>query len=658
MKSVQMTTFIRYVRVGVMALMVSHAAALEAISQDRDSLKVTVTSAFAPDAAVVNQMVRAAFAIDIGEGANQHVEEKEKLPSGQTFVVTFDAAVGSTDPGQGEVRQVVVRQKGGKKTEFVWPASGGPQELTQGDFVATRKLATKGVVTIASTIPTALVEGVDTSGKFDAIGEKRIKLDAAIVPPGAEAPLKGGAETLGVVIRVWLTPTPQDFIPKGGDEDNTVRFTATVEPATVVGGFTFSLSNVSSEPGYCLNAPLKLPTAKKEDSADWNDLQFRAEENAAFDVPGDSPRGIAKTKTKNHRQVAVVVTSFDYGGYGTIRATFEAAMDTARGNKPITGTCKAVIVGTETDQLAEIPRDANGNKIADAATMHDTGPSGTNAAIDDLDSSPVGADGPGDLVSRYEEYRGFMVQGAHVRTDPAKKDVFYCDFSNIAHQDHWTEANLGAPIHKITRDQMDRQKVVNFNSKDGTAHIAEQLAIKQEIPPKGHKRPFFWGASSIAPPRDAEYCYVYPDEKPRGVRSATTLARGLTANATDKFVVNIQSVADPGWEAPGRVMIEGELIEYQTVAKDGATYVMSRLTRGANKMLHKPGALVPYFVNPDEVLSVAVPHECGHDLAIHHDETIAGSLMDGHIKAGTFQFKTQFRHEGVIQGSTQEFRIK
>jgi len=49
------------------------------------------------------------------------------------------------------------------------------------------------------------------------------------------------------------------------------------------------------------------------------------------------------------------------------------------------------------------------------------------------------------------------------------KAVFYNDADGIGHQDDWTTANLGAPINKITADEMinsglDDDRSITFNS--------------------------------------------------------------------------------------------------------------------------------------------------------------------------------------------------
>src|SRR5690606_20094636 len=95
-----------------------------------------------------------------------------------------------------------------------------------------------------------------------------------------------------------------------------------------------------------------------------------------------------------------------------------------------------------------IPRDDNNNHVADAADQN-TGPGTNNAPGDDKDNFPVGPilSLRGDRLSRYEEYRGFLVSGTHMRTFTEERDVFYRDASNgqedgILPQEDWTSENL------------------------------------------------------------------------------------------------------------------------------------------------------------------------------------------------------------------------
>ena len=46
------------------------------------------------------------------------------------------------------------------------------------------------------------------------------------------------------------------------------------------------------------------------------------------------------------------------------------------------------------------------------------------ADINDNESDPAGDGHPGDGLSLYEEYRGFIIDGQHVEGNPNKKDYF------------------------------------------------------------------------------------------------------------------------------------------------------------------------------------------------------------------------------------------
>lgn len=84
------------------------------------------------------------------------------------------------------------------------------------------------------------------------------------------------------------------------------------------------------------------------------------------------------------------------------------------------GGMAVIQVGTE---KFIIPRDLNLNGIADSweATFcpGNTCPTGK----EDLDSS-AGNPATGDGIAAFDEYRGFIVSGTHVRTDPRQKDLF------------------------------------------------------------------------------------------------------------------------------------------------------------------------------------------------------------------------------------------
>ena len=276
--------------------------------------------------------------------------------------------------------------------------------------------------------------------------------------------------------RVVLSKCPRSFLPEGGPfSGSDVVFTARVElaegtseGAEVKGRFKFRLSDVSDEPGYCLN---------HGDSAE-DDLAFNEGYNG---VSVNSNGQIAETILDSLTIAKAEVDCSDYGAYGKIQAWFQ---------KDGVGEWRRAKVQGTNDTEASIPIDENENHIADAYE-HDTSPDGTDSSTDDDDSSPVGIH-PGDGLSRYEEYRGFSISGQHTRTSPLEKDVFYHDASGVLPDNYWNSANLGAPIHDLASDEFDTALWITFNSK--TSKLDGQKTIRQTAYLAPGERNFFWGS--------------------------------------------------------------------------------------------------------------------------------------------------------------------
>src|SRR5438477_1084099 len=82
-------------------------------------------------------------------------------------------------------------------------------------------------------------------------------------------------------------------------------------------------------------------------------------------------------------------------------------------------------INPTTDNLLFIlPQDSNANGIPDVwenvFCPNNTCPTGA----EDVDAGPGAGLPNGDNLSAFDEYRGFMVSGVHVRTDPRQRDVF------------------------------------------------------------------------------------------------------------------------------------------------------------------------------------------------------------------------------------------
>jgi hypothetical protein len=255
-----------------------------------------------------------------------------------------------------------------------------------------------------------------------------------------------------------LTLTPQDWLPDA--RNARLEFTARIyefkegkwEYPGQARKITFSFKEVSVEKGICLNYP-------KEDESNANpDLFFPEDDKRMKDFYFEDDRTDANKKCPNevlkakdnpahehHYQKAstkmpvteakVVVRCEDYGAFGILKAEAEDC-ETLNPRERDSGCSQEI-----GDNEVNIPRDDNGNNIADSAP-HDADGAPANS---DNDNFPVG-DGLGDGLTNYEEYRGFIVGRAsrrrfivggarrrrsHIRTSIDRKDIFIFDQDNL-----------------------------------------------------------------------------------------------------------------------------------------------------------------------------------------------------------------------------------
>ncbi len=480
---------------------------------------------------------------------------------------------------------------------------------------------------------TLYVEGFNPSG-----GSGDVTLELTVYDDKGKS--VGSDSVKATVVKVELKKCPNAFIPQGGSRDNTVNMRADVTPGAIKGKFKFKLTNVSSEKGFCLNAPNPIP-ANGEDSDAWKDLQFP--EQNGFTIAG-ADKDQATTTANNLSTANPRVKSFDYGSYGRIEVEFEF-----NANTKFPGVEEAGFL-----RFTRIPLDADENDIADGAAQN-SGPGASKAATDDNDDSPAGNGTAGDRLTRYEEYRGFHVGLSHVRTNVTKKNVFYCDFDSNGFQTYWNEGNLGAPIQKIRRVEMDASNLVTFNKE---SHAGPgQKAIKQRTNVPVANRSFFWGESTINIPFNLTENEVHLDNQLMGLRSGTVLDAAINAAAVT--IVLTKQAADPGWAPAGKVKIENEIIEYTTVAVGATTITLTGVTRGIDgtaAAAHAAGARTDYHVDPDDQANATVTHEAGHGVKINHDAS--NSVMVGIFPAAEVGHSHDFRHAGAVVGSTQEFAVK
>ena len=225
----------------------------------------------------------------------------------------------------------------------------------------------------------------------------------------------------------------------------------------------FELAGVSREKGVSLNWPYGRP------GTDDYDLRIEQDQNPDLRVL-DKDGQTAETKAEV-TEATVNVSSFDWGAWGTLTATATCGS---------TATAVAHIEGDLSKRELLIPHDEDGNHIADAWDENE-GASGPRAADADADDTPLSACA-GDGLTRYEEYRGFMVENVHRRLDPGKKDLFVYDDSFGEYEkgiDLFGELT-DVEIHKIYgSEHRSKDRVVNFNR--GNASLVEQTSIQLNV---------------------------------------------------------------------------------------------------------------------------------------------------------------------------------
>ena len=177
--------------------------------------------------------------------------------------------------------------------------------------------------------------------------------------------------------------------------------------------FRFVLQDTSKEPGVCMNWPRLAADAAstpKEDTA--FDLRFDSAGGRLTSANGQELEvdRIESTASRTYKAQATI-QAFDFGGYGDLLVSAE--LDDGR---IVYGQLK----GTG-DTLIPLPKRRPGSVIAD---VYRERWKCDDADLLDNDPNPAGDGNPGDGFSTYEEYRGFVCNGRHLRTRPDKKDLF------------------------------------------------------------------------------------------------------------------------------------------------------------------------------------------------------------------------------------------
>ena len=170
--------------------------------------------------------------------------------------------------------------------------------------------------------------------------------------------------------------------------------------------FRFELIEVSREPGISMNMP---PPGL---AGQGIDLKF--DEQPPMQILNGGL--IAETAGPESTEASATITSYDWGGYGTLKVTAELTDGRL---------LRGYLDGDPSMTDIKLPKRVSGSRIADIWKQQPGAGNLPDASDDEND--PVGDGHPGDGLTLYEEYRGFHENKTHIEGNPAKKDYFLVD---------------------------------------------------------------------------------------------------------------------------------------------------------------------------------------------------------------------------------------
>jgi hypothetical protein len=491
----------------------------------------------------------------------------------------------------------------GGKTKLNWPAVWGPSgpEITMALPASGYELSgNQSIPGYAGMLPSLVLQSNPFLGSFEyevswKLTPTEINQPELVVDPAGYdtwRPKAGANER-----------TPGNTITIQAKYQNKDGSTPTEKPVKI----TFELLDTSGEPGICMNYP------PKAQATDDYDLQFDPRNNKRFKISDDGQQ--ADTLDPEPTEASVTLTSYDWGGWTTLKVTAELEDGTK-----VTGYLKS----DRSQEKIRLPKRSSKSFIPDSWKKDQ----GVEDQPDDSDEDdkPQGDGHKGDGFTLYEEYRGFYENGVHVEGNPAQKEYFFRD-------EIGDRTLIGIAIFrsvtgflvrdKLRADEFPKDRVMNGNHSEG-AHVVDQhgVIIKNQALPDG------WIAVAYSdpivdpgPPKSTEVIYI-ADNKPiefkaNVVRGAFDRVDGAVAHEmlhTTSVFHHGQADGAEAWilVLPGdenvptdrpRILHAGEYAGgwIDVFAEDGADIV----NRWLPKVLHLPfyGDL---FGNFDKKLSLGI----------------------------------------------------
>jgi hypothetical protein len=363
-----------------------------------------------------------------------------------------------------------------------------------------------------------------------------------------------------------------------------------VYPSTVPKIIHFDLQS-SDEPGICCNANAPY-------GVDHDDLEIDSELNSTLEVLS---KDYAMTRNPD-TSARIAVRCWDWGAYGVVHATADGceplqklpdgSVHVATGPQRKLRPNEHFTDGTMDYSEQELPRDKNGNYIAD---QYEEDQNYHPRYNEDIETYPAGnVNYPGDGLSAYEEYRGFIIHRQHRRTDWKVKDLFIWDRDGMGFGDFPYASSLecwsilpsemkGGDVSKTADGRLAYGadfRTINFNSKTGKLHDQTALVLADE-PNLSTKAPEAEQEAWLKDPRNK-------DKKPKTVK-----VWGLSTALGPPIYVDVVEV-DRGYHD-------------QMVSKDSVRGKLNGITRFE--------------------LPATITHELGHAVGIEHHGIPSGKWV-------------------------------
>jgi hypothetical protein len=329
-----------------------------------------------------------------------------------------------------------------------------------------------------SPVTSNLLQNLPATG-FSLKGSTTVTMNSPIQP---NSQIFGGEAAIITVTITWdiepgLDMPPELIIEKtaalqnwrptagaGGSAGQSIAVTAKLQATgggstnVVAAYFEWQLTKSSKEPGYALNAPVNNPS---------QDFDLKLDGSSV--ILDDATAQSGKSRPGQYTEYTVNVIPYDWGAFGTIKVTAYL---------PDGSTLVGHLDGDTSQEDVRLPLRGEQSLIADVWKQNH-GLTGL-ADVNDNETSPMGDGHPGDGLSLYEEYRGFIIGGAHVEGNPNKKDFFVLNTAGAFYLGgiRLFQNLSGLEVHyQLRRGELADDRVINRNHNEGAHNVDEHAVI-------------------------------------------------------------------------------------------------------------------------------------------------------------------------------------